>query len=302
MRLRALEFFSGIGAFAQAAAKHNIEVVAAYDQSQWANAAYEKNYGVKPVSRNLDNIALAALPEADIWWLSPPCTPYTRRGLQRDITDERAKSLLHLICCMVAKKPPVIVVENVEAFLQSKMRSILEKALIEVGYHVSVSHLDSKMFGVPVARPRVFIVATLKPHLLSAPLIVVNQSLSDIISSINESAYDLLLDQTVVSKYEKVLNVVDVEALNDFSTTLICFTSGYYQCRKASGSLLRLSNGRTRYFSPTEILTLLGFDSSYSLPDHFSLPICYRLVGNSVDVRAISYLLENLVGANETRA
>ncbi len=302
MRLRALEFFSGIGAFAQAAADHNIEVLAAYDQSQWANLAYEKNYGVKPISRNLDNIAVASLPEADIWWLSPPCTPYTRRGLQRDIADQRAKSLLHLISCMLAKRPPVIIVENVEAFLQSKMRSILEDALVEAGYYFSVIHLDSRMFGVPVARPRVFVVATLKPHALSAPPIVATQSLSDIISTSKDSAYDLFLDQNVVSRYEKVLNVVAAEALNDSGTTLICFTSGYYQCRKASGSLLRLSNGLTRYFSPAEILALLGFDSSYSLPDHFSLPICYRLVGNSVDVRAISYLLDNLVGADETRA
>ncbi len=299
MRLRALEFFSGIGAFAQAAPAHNIEVVAAYDQSEWANLAYEKNYGLKPVSRNLDNISLQSLPEADIWWLSPPCTPYTRRGLQRDLDDERARSFLHLITCMVERKPPQIIIENVEAFLHSKMHGLLNQALLTAGYYCSICHLNPKMFGVPMLRPRLFIIATLEPHILSTPPVAPHQSLASIISGKAESIYDLFLNDEVADKYEKVLNVVDSDALSNPDTTLICFTSGYYQCRKASGTLLRTQGGRLRYFSPTEILALLGFDASYSLPDHFSLPICYRLLGNSVDVRAISYLLKSLVEVSD---
>ena len=34
---------------------------------------------------------------AELWMLAPPCQPYTRRGLQHDINDARARSFLKLI-------------------------------------------------------------------------------------------------------------------------------------------------------------------------------------------------------------
>ena len=34
---------------------------------------------------------------AQLWMLAPPCQPYTRRGLQQDADDGRARSFLKLI-------------------------------------------------------------------------------------------------------------------------------------------------------------------------------------------------------------
>lgn len=41
---------------------------------------------------------------ADIWMLSPPCQPYTRRGARRDAEDPRASSFLHLISLIPGMK------------------------------------------------------------------------------------------------------------------------------------------------------------------------------------------------------
>ena len=35
--------------------------------------------------------------DAQLWMLAPPCQPYTRRGLQQDADDARARSFLKLI-------------------------------------------------------------------------------------------------------------------------------------------------------------------------------------------------------------
>lgn len=303
--IRALEFYSGIGAFSQAAKHHGIEVVAAFDQSQWANQVYQLNNRHKPSSRNLDSISIKDIPEADLWWLSPPCTPYSRRGEQKDMSDPRAKSFLHLIEFMVQKQPATILLENVEGFLHSKMYEHLCQTLQSNGYLVDSIKLCPTMFGVPMLRPRIFVVAILVDEetrtldsvlrpIVAAPQAPSAKPLSNFIDyGLNEaSAPDLLLSDAEAEKYEPVLNVVNLKDASDAEQYVICFTSGYYRCRKASGSLLRLESGRLRFFSPEEILALLGFSSDFSLSD-LALPICYRLVGNSVDVRAIDYLLAN---------
>ena len=299
--LRALEFYSGIGAFAQAAQAHDIEVLAAFDQGQWANQVYARNYSHKPVSRNLDSISIKDIPDADLWWLSPPCTPYSRRGEQRDIADPRAKSFLHLIEFMGAKRPPIILLENVEGFLNSNMFEHLRQTLHNNHYQVETIKLCPTMFGVPMQRPRIFVVATLADSaslaLLPPPQPSTRVALSQFIdSTLNDSpaGENLLLSAADAIKYEAVLNVVDLKDISDATNYLICFTSGYLRCRKASGSLLRLASGRLRFFSPREILSLLRFSPEFTLSD-LDLPICYRLVGNSVDVRAIEYLLSSVL-------
>lgn len=297
--IRALEFYSGIGAFAQASQSFDVEILTAFDQSQAANQVYAHNYCHKPSSRNLDSISLDAIPDADLWWLSPPCTPYSRRGEQKDLDDARAKSFLRLIEFMVAKQPAVILIENVEGFLNSKMHAYLCQTLTQCLYTISSIRLCPTMFGIPMQRPRIFVVATLttsinllapaKPSQQQALGQFVDYSLND-----TEAGEYLLLPEEYVKKYEAVLNVIDLNKLRDSDIHAICFTSGYYRCRKASGSLLRLASGRLRFFSPQEILALLRFAPSFSLSD-LELPICYRLVGNSVDVRAIDYLLSKVL-------
>ncbi len=48
---------------------------------------------------NLEGITAAALDsfKADIWLMSPPCQPFTRRGLQLHAADRRSASFVHLL-------------------------------------------------------------------------------------------------------------------------------------------------------------------------------------------------------------
>jgi len=151
--------------------------------------------------------------------------------------------------------------------------------------------LCSSQFGVPMLRPRVFIIATLRPHqALTAPQAAEQQLLSSFLSSDNDNDERFLLSVEQQLRYEPVLNVVDG---SDPSAYSICFTSGYFRCRKAGGSMLKVGE-RLRFFAPSEILSLLGFNDSFSIEGNISLQAAYRLVGNSVDVRVIRYLLTSL--------
>jgi len=93
MAIRALELFCGIGGFSAAAAGTNLRIAGAVDQSPSALEVYRLNFpGHDAWQLNLENVTREELQsaEADFWWLSPPCQPYTVRGAGRDAADPRA--------------------------------------------------------------------------------------------------------------------------------------------------------------------------------------------------------------------
>ncbi len=286
-RVRAVEFYSGIGAFAEAVRGTAVEVVAAFDQNAVANEVYRANFAITPRSRNLDALKSNEIPPADLWWLSPPCTPFSRRGNRRDDEDPRALSLLNLIRSIPERLPQTILVENVGGFAGSRVHAQLSSLLRDCGYAQLEVALCPTQFGVPMRRPRHFVVASragsgtarLAPP--CAPL-----TLSSFLDAQPDTS--LLVADPIVARYGQAYDVVDPTRED---AKAICFTSGYYKCQKASGSFISMPDGRLRRFSPREILNLLGFSDSFYLPDHIPLPAQWRLVGNSVDVRAIGHLL-----------
>ncbi len=290
-KVRALEFFSGIGAFAQTACAFNIEVVAAFDQSESANATYALNYGLQPCARNLDTIAAGGLPHAAIWWMSPPCTPFSIRGKRLDDCDPRAASFLNLIDIASRRLPEAIIVENVAGFVGSRVSIRFLAVLKDCGYQLHEFDLCPTAFGVPMRRPRHFVAAvrgTRRLNVQSFPG-AAWQPLAHFLDTVYNP--ELIVDAAVMERYQQGFDIVD--PIHDDSY-LTCFTSGYWRCRKASGSLISLPGGGARRVSPDEIVRLLGFAADFTFPDKLDLPTRYRLAGNSVDVRAVRFLLESI--------
>lgn len=287
-RLNALELFSGIGAFAAGVAGRPVEVRAAFDQNEEANRTYLSNFGLAPKARNLDAIAARDLPEADLWWLSPPCTPYSVRGHRRDDEDPRAASLLNLIARIERARPGAVMVENVAGFVGSRVHGRLLAALDRRGYGVAEVDLCPTQLGVPMRRPRHYVVAV---HGRAAKLPPApaepRRPLSDFLET--EPSPELTVPREVVVRYGRSFNVVEP---GDPEATAICVTSGYYRSVRAAGSYVRLADGGVRRLSPGEVLALLGFPAAFRFPGDVAEAARYRLVGNSVDVRAVRWLVD----------
>lgn len=288
--IKAVEFFSGIGAFAYVCREVGIEVVAAFDQGEDANSVYGFNFGRKPSSRNLDSIDSSKIPDAQMWWMSPPCTPYSVRGLRRDAEDPRAESLKNLTGLIKHKMPSVIIVENVLAFRESQMYQRLTAGLDSLRYEVRTSELCPTQFGIPMKRPRLFITALLPPFGFVEPAVqcTASASLTAHLSDANDDR--LMVAQQVVERHKEGMHLVS-PADPDAST--ICFTSGYAKSFRASGSFIKSESG-IRRFSPGELLRLFGFGCDFTFPDDLPLQAQWRLIGNSVELRCIRHVLSSV--------
>jgi hypothetical protein len=98
---------------------------------------------------------------------------------------------------------------------------------------------------------------------------------------------ELIIPDDLLRQYRGALHIVDP---TDPAAETHCFTAAYGRSIVHSGSYLQTPRG-VRSFSPREILRLLGFPSSFSLPTNLPLAKAWSLIGNSLSVPAVRHVL-----------
>lgn len=285
-RLRVAELYCGIGGCA-AAVRPEAVVVSAVDINRQALAVYRRNFPHPTAAATIESLPSATLRDwqADLWWISPPCQPFTRRGLQRDNKDSRTQSFLEILSRLKEVTPGYLAIENVPAFQGSITHSLLLDTLDNLGFHVQERVLCPTAFGIPNRRERYYLVAGKTPLRQLPPPRVEAHLLRDYLDK--EPPPGLRVDADLVANYQHALNVVDPL---DSMAVASCFTAAYGHSPIRSGSYLKTPSGLRR-FSPGEILRLLGFPKSYTLPTDLPLETAWRLVGNSLSIHSVRYTL-----------
>ncbi|KAJ7958750.1 tRNA (Cytosine-5-)-methyltransferase [Quillaja saponaria] len=166
---RVLEFYSGIGGmrYSLMRAGVNAEVVEAFEINDTANDVYQRNFGHRPYQGNIQSLTASDLDNygAHAWFLSPPCQPYTRQGLQKDSGDARAFSFLQILELIqhIMHPPNMLFVENVVGFETSNTHAKMIEILSKTNFATQEFILSPLQFGIPYSRPRYFCLAKRKP-------------------------------------------------------------------------------------------------------------------------------------------
>lgn len=288
--VRVLELYCGIGGFAQAAGQ-KAKIVAAIDQSEPALAVYRLNHPETPVlCRNIEAIGPEFIRsfDADMWWLSPPCQPFTVRGNKRDILDLRAASFLNLIRILPEAPPRHVGMENVAGFLTSQTRKLFLNALSVSGFQVRERLMCPTELGIPSRRPRYYLIASREELLDGDSPRVTRYPLTHFLDK--DPLPHLNVPQNVLNRFQKGMNIIDPTDATAYTT---CFTSSYGKALMHSGSYLQCQNG-VRFFSPDEIIRLLGFPKEFKWPPELSLRKRWHLAGNSISVFVLREVLHHL--------
>lgn len=282
-----LELFCGIGGVA-AALGPAARVVGAFDVNRLALTVYRRNFPGHPVvACTLESLPAAELAgcSAHLWWLSPPCQPFTRRGLGRDDEDPRSRGLLALVARIGELRPPYVALENVPGFAGSRCHRRLLEVLETGGYEVRESLLCPSELGLPNRRRRFYLLAS-RQGLAPGPAETRRRApLATFLDP--DPDPDLSVDPELLRRYEGALDLV---CPDDPEAVTACFTSAYGRSPVRSGSYLVTPRGARR-FSPGEILRLLGFPPSFTLPPDLRRENAWRLVGNSLSLPPVRALL-----------
>ncbi|XP_048223728.1 tRNA (cytosine(38)-C(5))-methyltransferase isoform X2 [Perognathus longimembris pacificus] len=142
-------------------------VVAAVDVNTVANEVYKHNFPhTQLLEKTIEGITLEDFDKLsfDMILMSPPCQPFTRIGLQGDMSDPRTKSFLHVLDILprLQKLPKYILLENVKGFEVSSTRDLLIQTIENCGFQYQEFLLSPTSLGIPNSRLRYFLIAKLQ--------------------------------------------------------------------------------------------------------------------------------------------
>ena len=289
--MRVIDFFSGIGGCTAAVMEHG-RVVQAFDQNPHAASVYESNFGHNVTRINLAGIRAEQVNEADLWWMSPPCQPFTVRGQQRDLEDPRCAPFLRLLSVLREMLPQAIALENVPAFQHSKAHRALVQVLNDEGYQTRERLDCPTRLGVPNRRERFFLIAARGALGTWSQETLPCRPLSSYLDD-DDDDDELYLQPEMQAAYRHALPIVDPQHDDAIA---FCFTSAYGRSPVHAGSYLKTPRG-LRHFSPKEILRFHHFPSDYQLPPDLPNKRAWPLVGNALSVPCVRATLEPILGA-----
>lgn len=283
------EFFCGIGGLA--ACLPPASDALSIDINRNALEVHRLNFGHPQSCKTIESLSVSDLAKApaDLWWMSPPCQPYTRQGRQRDMADPRSagfRNMLHLISEM---RPLRIGFENVPDFVGSEGCRLLRQTLEHNRYNFVETVFCPTELGALNRRRRYYLVASLNTS-LDRPDRVRDSRAIQLQSDVDQQMFGL--PDEWLEKYGDAMHVVTEELLDSGMETTRCFTSAYGRSPLRSGSFLKTTSG-IRFFTPLEILWQLGFPMSFELPD-WPPEKLWPLTGNSLALPAVRFLLRHL--------
>jgi len=118
-----------------------------------------KNYG------DITKIKAEDLPEFDLIVGGFPCQSFSIAGKRRGFNDTRGTLFFDIARIIKAKQPSLLLLENVKGLLSHDKGDtfrVIVTTLDELGYDLQWQVLNSKNFGVPQNRERVFIVGHIR--------------------------------------------------------------------------------------------------------------------------------------------
>tara|TARA_R110002110_G_scaffold55736_1_gene158933 strand:+ start:1771 stop:2910 length:1140 start_codon:yes stop_codon:yes gene_type:complete len=169
--------FSGVGAFDQALRRLNInyKTIFACDWDKYARQTYIENYGEPDYFP--ENVYDRKIPyePLDIYMTSPPCQAFSLAGNRKGEDDKRGVLFYNSHEFIKINKPRYFIFENVKGLLSDDKGRTFQRWLDYLGksingnpilfphpesvnYHIYFKVLNSKDFGVPQNRERVFII------------------------------------------------------------------------------------------------------------------------------------------------
>lgn len=156
-----ISLFAGIGGFDFGLNAVGGECVFASEIDKFAKQAYTTLHGLEPHG-DITKIDAKDIPEHDVIAAGFPCQSFSVAGKRGGFEDARGTLFFEVARIAADKQPKVLLLENVKGLVghdKGKTLDTIVKTLNEIGYRVDFEVLNSKYFGVPQNRERIFIVA-----------------------------------------------------------------------------------------------------------------------------------------------
>ena len=168
MELTFVDLFAGVGMARMGMEQAGFKCVYTCEFDKHKRKEYEIIHGNEPNGCDIRDVRAADIPRSDVWFFGAPCQDFSIAGLRKGLDGERSSligEVFRLIEEKAEDKPTWLVYENVKGMLSSNygydFLSIL-LAMDGLGYDIEWQTLNTKDFGLPQNRERVYTIGHLR--------------------------------------------------------------------------------------------------------------------------------------------
>lgn len=163
--------FAGIGGFRAGLTRvGGFQCVGHCEIDKYAEASYRAIHDIRKEERYYPDaraIDPNDLPDFDLLCGGFPCQAFSLAGRRKGFDDARGTLFFEIARLAETRRPSYLLLENVPGLLNhdgGRTFAAILSALSDLGYHVEWAVLNSKHFGVPQSRRRVFLICYLDPR------------------------------------------------------------------------------------------------------------------------------------------
>ena len=309
-KIRLFDAFTGYGGASWALKKAGIpfEIVGHSEIDHFANKLYELNFKNVKNFGDITDIKPENLPDFDFFTGGFPCQTFSTIGKGQGELDPRGTLFYDIIRICEIKKPDFILLENVKGLITNSHRPTFEKILSElkrIGYHIQWRLLNTRDYGIPQNRERVWIFGSRK----SLPFgwrfepekEQLKRRMKDLLEkNVNEHYY---LSQKQIERLTEVTGVI-------FNVKEpLCFDR-YNKFIRKDGTCMTITephhnimrivepkkNGkfRVRKMTPIEHFRFMGFLNDEIDLDGFTYNQLCKCAGNGWDINLVSKIMKKI--------
>lgn len=307
MNIKYFSMFSGIGGFElglEAASKTtntNFECVGYSEIDKHAIQTYERHFNHEPYG-DATIINPATIPNIDLLVGGFPCQAFSIAGKRKGFADTRGTLFFDIARILNHHKPKHFILENVKGLLShaggATFRTIIT-TLDELGYCVEWALLNSKNYGVPQSRERVYLVG----HFGGPPE-------REVFSPVGPSNPHSTVGKSTETAVARTLTAGGNSGGNHSGMTILELTGARSQSQRLydpAGISPTISTGgastggsevpkihvppRIRRLTPTEFERLQGFPDGWTVGSDTQR---YKQLGNAVTTNVVQAITERL--------
>ncbi len=259
---------------------------------KYASQIYKKHFG-ECDTRDITTVPSSDIPDHDLLCGGFPCQAFSIAGKRRGFEEARGTLFFEIARILRDKRPRYFLLENVKGLLshdEGKTFQTILGVLSDLGYEYQWNVLNSKNFGVPQNRERVFIVG----HLRGTPRPKVFPFTND---SRQTDELPRHIANTITRRYEgaQTTGTYVGEGKLDAQETDASGQGIRPKRNKPDGSDSRGGQAHpssVRRLTPLECERLQGFPDGWT--EGVSDTQRYKCCGNAVTVNVIQAIIEKL--------
>jgi DNA (cytosine-5)-methyltransferase 1 len=299
--------FSGVGGLDLGFERQGFSVSWACDKERSCRKILAKHFPNATIYEDVRTIDPVKASPVDVVIGGFPCQDLSTGGQRKGLAGERSGLFYEFIRIVrdMPTRPSFVVVENVPGMLTSSNGrdfGIVLNEMVKQWSPKSIAWrtLDSRFFGVPQRRERVFVVADLRGERAAEILDLNTDMRGDTRARTTNgkntvSAFSPLFDEYVEQYPEAIRKSRKAQSNKDFETwvqTEYSNTLNLFDVGQRSSVLVMENKNTVRYLTPLEWERLQGFPDGWT--DGLSDRARYNQMGNAVTVNVAEWVAKRM--------